>query len=147
MAADVIERIDCLFHGAAANAAAAAAPGDAAVASVGTSAGTSAGKEVGPTHTERMVSLEHFIDDEIAHRVAAANMTWRKLEVCFKWQAIREYMRARGVDREATPDDFEAVRDLVRRGELTSVEYDPKARVVLRLNHDQDPVCARLDQK
>jgi hypothetical protein len=59
------------------------------------------------THAQEMVALDRFIEGEIRDRVRAPNMTWRKLEACFKWRALQDYMAARGIASGSS--DFQQV--------------------------------------
>ena len=84
--------------------------------------------------------MNSFIDVEISKRIGAPNMTWRKLEVCFKWRALQEFLRARGVPEGS--ENHALVRRLLQAQELTDVEYDAATRAIVRINHAE---CAALD--
>lgn len=92
------------------------------------------------THAQEMAALDRFIDNEIRDRVGAPNMTWRKLEACFKWRALQDYMVARGVTAGCAA--FAQVRGLLKERQLDAVEYDAGARKIKRINH---AACAALD--
>ena len=96
------------------------------------------------THAQQLVDLERFIDGEIRDRISAPTMTWRKLEACFKWRALQDYMAARGVASDSAT--FVRIRDLLRSQQLTAVEYDAKSQAIRRINHETDVTCAALDQ-
>lgn len=92
------------------------------------------------THAQELAALDRFIDNEIRDRVGAPNMTWRKLDACFKWRALQEYMVARGVTAGGAA--FAQVRGLLQERQLDAVEYDAGARKIKRINH---AACAALD--
>ena len=96
------------------------------------------------THAQQLVDLERFIDGEIRDRISAPTMTWRKLEACFKWRALQDYMAARGVASDSAT--FARIRDLLRSQQLTAVEYDAKSQAIRRINHETDVTCVALDQ-
>ena len=90
-----------------------------------------------PDHAKDLAELDTYIDGEIAARLASVSMTWRKLDQCFKWRMLQAYLRERG-----EPDGGSAygvVRELLRTGQLTSVEYDCVRQVIARLNHELFP--------
>ena len=94
------------------------------------------------SHAQEMVELDRFIDGEIRDRIGAPNMTWRKLEACFKWRALQEYMSARGIT--STNAAFSQVRGLLQERQLDSVEYDASSQKIRKINHGAD-VCVALD--
>ena len=63
-------------------------------------------------------------------------MTWRKLDACFKWRALQDYLRSLGV-REGDPAYVRA-RELLRGGKLAAgvVEYDACAARITRVAHE-----------
>jgi hypothetical protein len=93
------------------------------------------------THAQELTDLDKFIDGEIEGRLAAANMTWRKLDTCFKWRMLQAYMKERGLAEGS--DAYVLVRELLRTHQLTSVEYDCRGQAVTRLNHE---ACASIDE-
>jgi polyhydroxyalkanoate synthesis regulator phasin len=87
-------------------------------------------------------AIEGFLESEIAMRMMTSS--WRKLDACFKWQKLKEFMLAKG----AMTDDPKAyhVKELLSKGKLNQcVEYDQNEQRILRLNLDTDAVCEMLD--
>lgn len=94
--------------------------------------------------SEDKETLETFVTEEIAHRIAVS--PWRKLEVCFKWQKIKEFMLSKG----ATTDDPRAyhIKTLLTNGALNQcVEYDTTEQRIVRLNLDTDDICELFDSE
>jgi hypothetical protein len=88
--------------------------------------------------------LETFVVEEIAHRIAVS--PWRKLDVCFKWQKIKEFILSKG----ATTDDPRAyhIKTLLSNGSLNQcVEYDTTEQRILSLNLDTDDICELFDHE
>ena len=90
--------------------------------------------------------LDAYVTAEIARKIATS--TWRKLDVCFKWQKVREYVAsapcAVAFDDEDDPR-LAHIKQLLVRGELTKcVEYDPESLCIVSLN-SPDEVCAMVD--
>ena len=86
--------------------------------------------------------LDAFIAEEIAHRISVS--PWRKLEACFKWQKVKEFLLSKG----ATTDDPRAyhLKTLLMEGALNQcVEYDTAEQRIVRLNLPTDDVCEMLD--
>lgn len=79
-----------------------------------------------------MPDLKVFIDREIVERLAK-NVSWNKLDSCFKWQRVMEHLEGMGV----TADDprIQDVRSLLKKGLLVDVDYDAVEKKVLRLGH------------
>jgi hypothetical protein len=92
------------------------------------------------------MDIHEYISDDITKRLSSPTMTWRKLDLCFKWQMLQAYMSKRGIDE---PDDsrYEHVRGLLRGGSLSSVEYDAKRQCILRINKSDDSICAEVDAR
>ena len=84
--------------------------------------------------------LDAFLEREISERISRANITWRKLELCFKWAKLREYLGRRGISADS--DAAGMVRSLLRDKQLMNVEYDARGQVITRLNHDK---CLYID--
>lgn len=142
----VIERIDRIFEGSAGDGPGAKAGAGATEAEVEEAASpqTAVAPKAGvDSHAQQLVDLERFIDGEIRDRIGAPNMTWRKLEACFKWRALQDYMAARGVASDSAT--FSRVRDLLRAQQLTAVEYDARSHAIRRINHANDDTCIALD--
>lgn len=116
MAATVMDNMDCMF-----------AP-DAAV-SMG-DAGSGMPSE--PEKSEAMTQLHSFIDREIEERMAKV-VSWKKLDLCFKWIRIREYLQTTGV-KEDDPC-IRDLRELVESNKLPHIEYDTEQQKVTRLGH------------
>ena len=98
-------------------------------------------------HADELQEIERFIVAEISDRIGRVNMTWRKLELCFKWTRLKEYLLRRGLGEDSP--HAELLRGLLKARALTSVEYDARSRAILRLNHgdcgyidDMEEVCA-----
>jgi len=87
--------------------------------------------------------IQEYISDDITKRLASPNMTWRKLDLCFKWQMLQAYLSKRGIG-EGDPR-YEHVRGLLRSGVLLSVEYDSKCQRVSRVNNNDDATCSGID--
>jgi hypothetical protein len=88
--------------------------------------------------------LETFVAEEIAHRIAVS--PWRKLDVCFKWQKIKEFILSKG----ATMDDPRAyhIKTLLSNGSLNQcVDYDTTEQRILSLNLDTDDICELFDHE
>lgn len=119
MAGAVIERINQVFEQPQ-------HPGAAAAADSGTE----------QAHAE----LEAFLEQEIAERISRSNMTWRKLELCFKWAKLRDYLGRRGLGTDS--DAAQMVRSLLRDKQLLDVDYDARGQVVTKLNHEK---CSYID--
>ena len=93
-------------------------------------------KQVLPTTATVMMdgdSCETFVVDEMRHRVGQSR--WSKLDVCFKWQKIREYLEGADVSDSARTAILVAIPGMLRAGTLGNVEYDSERRSVTRLNH------------
>lgn len=89
--------------------------------------------------------LDAFLADEIAHRIAATT-SWRKLDACFKWQKIKEFLLSKG----AMTDDPRAyhLKTLLMQGDLqTCVEYDSDQQRIIRLNLPTDDICELVDDE
>ena len=114
-------------------AATAVAAGDDGVAASSTDDSAAVAVGVGGAHAQQLVELDRFIDGEIDQRLGAPNMTWRKLETCFKWRALQEYLTQLGLPLDDPA--FAQARELLRAHELTSVEYDAPSRAITRINH------------
>jgi hypothetical protein len=87
------------------------------------------GSECNP---DTMHHLDEYIDREIEARLSKA-VSWKKLEPCFKWIRVKEYLQAAGIN----DDDprIRHVRELLRSNKLGQVEYDACQRKVIRLGH------------
>jgi hypothetical protein len=85
--------------------------------------------------------MKRMIDEDISD--CKTGMPWRKLDTCFKWTALQEYMLACGV----TPGDeaYATVRRLLQARDMAGVEYDSDRRVVLSINHAHEH-CVQLDK-
>jgi hypothetical protein len=83
--------------------------------------------ELSPELTPELVRA---IDEEIVHR-QASRVPWRRLEMCFKWLRVQEYLVLQGVQ----PGDVvhADVRTLLRDGRLGDVEYNAADARVTRL--------------
>ena len=86
--------------------------------------------------------LDAYITAEIDRRLSSATMTWKKLDACFKWRMLRDYMSACGASSAANEAH---VRGLLVKGELVGVQYDARVKRITRVNHDADSVCASMD--
>lgn len=78
-----------------------------------------------------MCQLEAFIQREIDARM---HRGWKQLELCFKWKLINDFLRARPADggESIGTSERNELRAMLRRNELTDVEYDGVR--ILRLN-------------
>jgi hypothetical protein len=88
--------------------------------------------------------LDEFLADEIAHRIAVS--PWRKLEACFKWQKVKEFLLSKG----ATTDDPRAyhIKTLLMQGALHAcVEYDTANQRIVRFNLPTDDICELMDSE
>ena len=88
-----------------------------------------------PTHVNNIEDMNRYIDDEMERRKTSVGMTWRKLEKCFKWQAMQALLDGAGIDR--TNDIWKKAEELLKSNELaaTSVEYSKEENKILRINH------------
>jgi hypothetical protein len=79
-----------------------------------------------------LADLDAFIESEIETRMGRS-VSWSKLEPCFKWVRVKQYLAAAGV----TENDprVPVVREMLRANKLTQVEYDAHRRKVVRLGH------------
>ena len=126
MAHNVLERINEVFENAESDANA-----ESAVAAAMTA----------EQHASAVdADLEAFLEREIAERISRVNITWRKLELCFKWAKLRDYLGRRGIGADS--DAAGMVRSLLRDKQLMNVEYDARGQVITRLNHDK---CSHID--
>lgn len=87
--------------------------------------------------------IQEYISEDITKRLASPNMTWRKLDLCFKWQMLQAYLAKRGIDESDARYDH--VRGLLRGGLLVSVDYHAKNQCVMRMNKSDDPTCSAID--
>ena len=124
MAANVLESIDALFaDGAGAGAEASIAPIEES---------TEAPKP--KTHATELEDLDKFIEDEMEKRKTAIGMTWRKLDKCFKWKALKEHLVSLGF---APADElYKRVETLLKSNDLsTTVEYNREEKKITQINH------------
>jgi hypothetical protein len=87
--------------------------------------------------------LQTYITDEISRKLSGPKMTWKKLDMCFKWMLLRDYLSVRKI-----PDNDKRsnhVRDLLRGGFLQCVEYNNGECKVVRINKADDPSCVDID--
>jgi hypothetical protein len=89
------------------------------------------------------MDIQDYISEDITKRLAAPNMTWRKLDLCFKWQMLQTYLAKRGIDE--SDSRYEHVRGLLRSGLLASVDYDARSQCIMRMNKSDDPTCSEID--
>lgn len=87
--------------------------------------------------------MDTFLTEDIRKRMTATHMTWKKLDMCFKWQMIREYLSKRQV-LEGDPR-YAYMRGLLLGGNLTDVEYSRSEKRINLLNNASDMVCIELD--
>jgi len=92
-------------------------------------------------HAQELIDLDRFIDGDIAQRLDAPNMTWRRLDACVKWRLLKDYLTRLGISEEG--EQFLKVRMLLRDRKLTSVEYDTGCREVMKINHED---CMSIDE-
>jgi hypothetical protein len=87
-----------------------------------------------PTHANDLEDLDRYIDNEMELRKTAIGMTWRKLDKCFKWQAMQSHLDDAGISQN---DDIrKRAEELLKSNELaTSVEYSKEEKKILRINH------------
>lgn len=86
------------------------------------------------THANDLEDLQNYIDDEMERRKTSIGMTWRKLDKCFKWQAMQAHLD----DVGATNDIRRRAGELLKSNELaTSVEYSKVDQKILRINHPE----------
>lgn len=88
------------------------------------------------------MNVDPEIDQEISARLASFT-SWRRMDMCFKWRRVVEFLRTKGVQ-----DDEAYVRhlkDMIRRNELPKVQYDAVRGVILSLNHPEDEQCVTID--
>ena len=86
------------------------------------------------THANDLEDLDKYIDNEIELRKTAIGMTWRKLDKCFKWQAIQTHLESAGIG----PEDelYKRAEELMKSNDLaTSVEYNKEEKKIVRINH------------
>lgn len=133
MAASVLTTIDSLFEGVAI----------AAEASVSLSKRARKKGEEGTLEHNNVVphsvEIERFaqaVESDIRCRPATS---WKKLDARLKWTALRRFLEA----RDAKPDAYKLVADLLHAKELQAVDYDPVEQRVLRIRH---PSCDALDE-
>lgn len=88
-------------------------------------------------------SMDLHVLNEITSRLSAPSMTWKKLDMCFKWRMVRDYLADRSIHQGDTR--YEHMRFLVQRGGLTGVEYARTEQRIKRLNQANDIVCVGLD--
>jgi len=88
-------------------------------------------------------SFDLFLSDEISKRLSAPSMTWKKLDMCFKWRMIRDFL----LERDVCEDDarYSHLRNMIKQGMLMDVEYNRAEQKINKLNHPEDQVCAALD--
>lgn len=89
-----------------------------------------------------MDDLDRFIDGDIARRMDAPNMSWRRLDTCVKWRLLKEYLVRLGFQDDEGEEAFARVRTLLQNKELVAVSYDANDRAVTSINH---PGCAEID--
>lgn len=88
--------------------------------------------------------LDSFIENDIMQKISAS--PWRKLDTCFKWMKLKEYMLSKG----ALVDDPRVihVKTLLSDGVLKScVEYDTANLRILKLNLTTDEICNDFDEQ
>ena len=143
MAGNVIDNLDRLFLAVPPAPAPASSDQDVAAAAaddIASAGGDPGCPEPTPFHEGELVELERFIAGEISERMGRANMTWRKLELCFKWTKLKEFLMRRGLAEDSPQGSL--VRGLLRARQLTGVEYDARGKAVVRLNHGE---CQEID--
>lgn len=96
--------------------------------------GPNAGAEPEPSvpadESSESSELVQAIDAEINQRQASC-VPWRRLELCFKWLRVQEYLSRMGV---RPGDDVHAdVRRLLQGGGLGGLEYDAASARVTHL--------------
>lgn len=82
---------------------------------------------------DQPADLDTFIQHEIGQHLSKP-LSWRRLESCFKWRRIADYLWEEHGLAEDSAHALE-VCALLRKGRLNNVEYDSSARRVLRINH------------
>ena len=90
------------------------------------------------THANELEDLERFIEDEMERRKTSFGMTWRKLDKCFKWQALKDHLVFLGFTYSEKSDLYKQVEALLKSNDLAtsaSVEYDKEEKKITRINH------------
>lgn len=86
-------------------------------------------------HKQELAELDQYIDCEIASRLSASGMTWRKLDACFKWRALKAYLATLNIAEGS--DAYEQARSLLKLSDFASaVEYDARSQKIVRVNHE-----------
>lgn len=134
MAANVLESIDALFSGQGGDGGKGDQEGvqeDPSVIIEDPDAVT----EIKPkTHANDLEDLDKFIEDEMERRKTGIGMTWRKLDKCFKWQALKDHLMSLGVS--STDELYKKVEALLKSNDLaTTVEYNKEEKKITRINH------------
>ena len=60
-------------------------------------------------------------------------MTWRKLDMCFKWRVLQVYLKGRGLEEGTQRRLRSRARELLRTRQLTTVDYNSMRQVVTRV--------------
>lgn len=76
------------------------------------------------------VPLDRLIDREISQHMLAR--PWTKLEPCFKWQLVRDYVQKQGVRLDAA--SVAALQALLRRDAVLGIRYDGATRSLLAMD-------------
>lgn len=79
---------------------------------------------------EAAEDMDGVVDTEITNRMQRG-AAWGKLELCFRWRAIRTYLEGVGVV-ESDPR-FVQIREMLRCKQLPPPEYDVREARVTRL--------------
>lgn len=132
MAAIVLESIDALFLRTQSP----AEPPSSSSSSSSPSTEEPTEKEAPQTHARDLADLDKFIDDEMERQKTAIGMTWRKLAKCFKWEALKGHLEAKGVLPEN--ELYRRAEALLKSNDLaTGVEYNKEKKEITRVTHPE----------